>query len=153
MDDFQCILGGIAHYRVFNTHFVILNDYKMIIDLFDKRGLNYSARPHLVSLVPDVCIHSSLKMQSRLLQSMASLSGIETAPLLLPYGKRLKTTRKLINNFLRKNSLEKQISMIEQQTYECISKIAESPARLLAHLKRQTFFSYTVPTGLALNSS
>jgi len=43
--DWSRIYGDVFHLKVFGTRTIILNSYKAVIELFEKRSNNYSDRP------------------------------------------------------------------------------------------------------------
>jgi hypothetical protein len=46
-DGLQYRLGDLAHLKVLNTDFIVINSHAIAVDLLDKRGAIYSDRPYL----------------------------------------------------------------------------------------------------------
>ncbi|KAF9033032.1 cytochrome P450 [Hymenopellis radicata] len=108
------IYGPIMHMRVFSRHFIMLNSAKAAFDLLEKRSAIYSSRPRLVMA--------------------GELVGRDKSLLFLPYGERLRTTRRLIHSFLRADVANRHWPLQEQGVLKLLRRLKESPEKFESHI-------------------
>ncbi len=104
------------HMRVFSRHFIMLNSAKVAFDLLEKRSAIYSSRPRLVMA--------------------GELVGRDKSLLFLPYGERLRTTRRLIHSFLRADVANRHWPLQERGVLKLLQRLKESPEKFESHIHR-----------------
>ncbi|KAK7029404.1 hypothetical protein VNI00_014658 [Paramarasmius palmivorus] len=105
--------GPLISVTVFNTSVVIINSYKKAIEILDKKSPIYSSRPHL---------------------PMVDLMGWSDSLGFLPYGARLRQTRKIFHQELGKASgIHSFYPQEESQARKFIRLCLKNPEQLREH--------------------
>ncbi|PAV15315.1 cytochrome P450 [Pyrrhoderma noxium] len=107
--------GPIAHLKVFGRSYIYLNDYKTMVDLFEKRGNIYSSRPHLV---------------------MNDLQGWnEWSITVLPYGPELRRSRQKLHQFLQQSAVLDYYPFLKQSSCRLAELLLRSPSDFMDAVK------------------
>lgn len=123
--------GPIMYFRVPGRHILVLNRLEDTINLFDKRGSQYSHRPY---------------------QYMAhELAGRKVTVLFSPYGERLRQYRRMISTVASPRAAEKWWPLHTAETHKLLGRLLHSPADFERHVRQlptavamQMVYGYTV---------
>ncbi|QRV81909.1 cytochrome P450 family protein [Ceratobasidium sp. AG-Ba] len=117
------VYGDIVYARVLNQDIVILNSYDTAVELLERRSAIYSTRPHLVMA--------------------GDLIGWAYGTALLPYGDRLKRSRKLLHDGMSLKAMEDLWPLLEREALKYIRRLADTPEEFAQHI-RQTAGSIVI---------
>lgn len=65
------------------------------------------------------------------------LCGREKSPLFLPYGKRFKDTRRLMQNYMNVKTAREHWRVQEEETTKFLHRLLHSPDKFKQHIKRR----------------
>ncbi|KAH8112981.1 cytochrome P450 [Phellopilus nigrolimitatus] len=107
--------GSLVFFRNFGTPYLFLNTYEAAVNLFEKRGHNYSSRPENV---------------------MVELEGFSRwFPSALPYGDELKRTRQLTHRYFQPSAVEDYAELQTRSAYRMLLGILNAPDKFPAVLR------------------
>ncbi|KAK4498569.1 hypothetical protein PRZ48_011227 [Zasmidium cellare] len=98
---------------------VILNDYKAVLDLFDRRGNIYSSRPEN-HIAKDILFRNDVHA------------------LFTPYGDKWLQLRKIFQQLLRTSSVDKFIPLQAAESTRTLHQLLHDPNRWYDHIRRYT---------------
>ncbi|KAH8115965.1 cytochrome P450 [Phellopilus nigrolimitatus] len=99
--------GGLVFIQNFGTRYLFLNTYEAAVDLFEKRGNNYSSRPENV---------------------MLDLEGFsQWFPLILPYGDELKRSRQIMHRYFQPSAVANYAELQTRSTYRMLLGLLNAP--------------------------
>jgi len=107
--------GPCIHLEVVGKHVLVLNEGKDAEELFSKRGLSNSERPHLVMA--------------------GELVGFGRGLALLPYDEDAREARKLIHLTVGAKNLTTYTTLLEAETMRYLRGLRDTPENFLNHLK------------------
>ncbi|KAG9103974.1 hypothetical protein FRC06_006413 [Ceratobasidium sp. 370] len=108
--------GDVVYARVLNQDMVILNSYEVAVELLERRSAIYSSRPSLVMA--------------------GDLIGWNLAAGLLPYGNRLKQTRKLLHEGMNVKAMEELWPLQEHEAIKFVGRLLETPEEFIQHIRQ-----------------
>ncbi|KAI8229430.1 UDP-glucosyltransferase A1 [Colletotrichum sp. SAR 10_96] len=117
--DLGATFGSIIGLKLGSQNFVILNNYKHVRELFDKRGSIYSSRPRTYVANTLVCpgdIHL----------------------LLLPYGPAWRVQRRVVQSLLAVNRVDAVLLVQDAEATQTLSDLLRDPAGYYDHVRRYT---------------
>ncbi|KAI8221561.1 Cytochrome P450 monooxygenase patH [Colletotrichum sp. SAR 10_86] len=117
--DLGATFGSIIGLKLGSQNFVILNNYKHVRELFDKRGSIYSSRPRTYVANTLVCpgdIHL----------------------LLLPYGPAWRVQRRVVQSLLAVNRVDAVLPVQGAEATQTLSDLLRDPAGYYDHVRRYT---------------
>ncbi|KAI8302084.1 Cytochrome P450 monooxygenase patH [Colletotrichum sp. SAR11_59] len=117
--DLGATFGSIIGLKLGSQNFVILNNYKHVRELFDKRGSIYSSRPRTYVANTLVCpgdIHL----------------------LLLPYGPAWRVQRRVVQSLLAVNRVDAVLPVQDAEATQTLSDLLRDPAGYYDHVRRYT---------------
>ncbi|KAJ0338880.1 hypothetical protein COL922a_005075 [Colletotrichum nupharicola] len=115
--DLGATFGSIIGLKLGSQNFVILNNYKHVRELFDKRGSIYSSRPRTYVANTLVCpgdIHL----------------------LLLPYGPAWRVQRRVVQSLLAVNRVDAVLPVQDAEATQTLSDLLRDPAGYYDHVRR-----------------
>jgi len=108
--------GDISHVEVLGQHIIVVNSVKSAMDMLDKKGAVYSDRP--------------------VLPMGGELVGWKYAIGLLPYGDRLRQSRKSMHQIIgSRAALEVYHPIEEIETRRFLKRVSLNPEQLRAHVR------------------
>jgi hypothetical protein len=112
-----CRTGDISHVEVLGQHIIVVNSVKSAMDMLDKKGAVYSDRP--------------------VLPMGGELVGWKYAIGLLPYGDRLRQSRKSMHQIIgSRAALEVYHPIEEIETRRFLKRVSLNPEQLRAHVRQ-----------------
>ncbi|CAE7114382.1 unnamed protein product [Rhizoctonia solani] len=106
--------GDVCYARFPGQDIVILNSYDAATELLDRRSAIYSSRPSQVMA--------------------GQLVGWETSLGMLPYGERMRKTRKLLYEGMSVRAMEDLYPLQEREAVKFIQRLLQSPQKLQEHI-------------------
>ncbi|KAL5478381.1 hypothetical protein ACEPAI_2565 [Sanghuangporus weigelae] len=107
--------GDLVYINNFGTGYLFLNSYESAFELFEKRGNIHSSRP-----------------QTAMMELEGWTSWFFTA---MPYGERLRTSRRYMNKFFHRTVTSDYYDTQTQSTHKLLLKILENPNDFRNHIK------------------
>ncbi|KAG9088543.1 hypothetical protein FS749_002077, partial [Ceratobasidium sp. UAMH 11750] len=108
--------GDVVYARVLNQDIVILNSYEAAAELLERRSAIYSSRPSLVMA--------------------GDLVGWKLTTGLLPYGNRLKQTRKLLHEGMSIKAMEELWPLQEREAIKFVERLLQTPEEFIQHIRQ-----------------
>ncbi|KAM6490004.1 Cytochrome P450 [Amanita muscaria] len=105
--------SDIIHLSALNTHIVVLNTMEDVVELLDKRSMNYSGRPSFKIL---------------------DLLGGSEMTAFLPYGPTLKTHRRLMDVALKKDVLPSYHHIFSAKVHLLLDRLLHKPDLFREHI-------------------
>ncbi|KAJ9636441.1 hypothetical protein H2204_005274 [Knufia peltigerae] len=109
--------GPIVGLKLGPQNVVVLNSYKSVKELFDKRGAIYSSRP-------DSYVANEL------------LCPYETHILFAPYGQRWRALRKAVQAMLNVTAVDGLLPVQEAEASQVLFELMTTPERCFRHIRR-----------------
>jgi len=109
--------GSIVGLKLGSQNVVILNDYKHVLELFDRRGAIYSSRP-------DSHVANDVIFKDK------------THILFLPYGREWRLMRKTLQQLLRTTAVDEILPLQEAESIQTLHHLMHSPERWFDHVRR-----------------
>ncbi|KAI0319697.1 cytochrome P450 [Amylostereum chailletii] len=120
------LYGDICSVTVFGTSTIIINSPSIANDLFTKRGAIYSDRPSF---------------------PMASLSGWKEVIVMLTYGERFRSQRRMVYDIMGNRARVKDFAHImEAEAQSCAQRLLEQPDDFQKPVRRAIFASILMMT-------
>lgn len=109
--------GDIVAVTVFGQEFIILNSTQLALDLLEKRSATYSDRP--------------------VMEMGGELVGWKNTLVLIPYGDRFRTYRKLFHQVIGTNAAMANFQAVEEQeTHSLLKALLHKPDDFANHLRK-----------------
>ncbi|KAF2174241.1 hypothetical protein M409DRAFT_35217 [Zasmidium cellare ATCC 36951] len=109
--------GPLVGLKLGPQNMVILNDYKAVLDLFDRRGNIYSSRP-------DNHIANDILFQN------------QVHALFTPYGDKWRQLRRIIQELLRTSAVDKLVPLQTAESTQTLYHLLHDPNRWYDHIRR-----------------
>ncbi|KAI5121914.1 hypothetical protein M0805_000243 [Coniferiporia weirii] len=106
--------GSLVFLKNLGTPILFVNSFEVALDLFEKRGSNYSSRPTNV---------------------MVQLEGWTWLPVLMPYGDEHKKSRHLLHRFFQQSAVSDFHELQTQCTHKLLMRILDCPSDFNAHIR------------------
>ncbi|KAI5116720.1 hypothetical protein M0805_000829 [Coniferiporia weirii] len=107
--------GDLVLVNILGRQYIFVNSYDVAVELFDKRGHNYSARP-----------------QNTLLE----LEGWNQLPVLMPYGDDLRKARQMLHRFFGKSVVADFNGLHVQAAHRLLLNLLKEPESFLELTRR-----------------
>ncbi|KAH8115982.1 cytochrome P450 [Phellopilus nigrolimitatus] len=99
--------GGLVFIQNFGTHYLFLNTYEAAVDLFEKRGHNYSSRPENV---------------------MLDLEGFsQWFPPVMPYGDELRKFRQTAHRYFQPSAVANYAELQTRSAHKMLLRLLDTP--------------------------
>ncbi|KAF9453375.1 cytochrome P450 [Macrolepiota fuliginosa MF-IS2] len=109
--------GDLVSVSVFGQHMVIVNSAQLAMEMLDKKGSIYSDRP--------------------VIQMGGEMVGWRNTLVLLPYGERFRSYRKLFHQLIGSNASMSQFYPVEEaETHAFLKRLLSMPQDLAGHVRR-----------------
>ncbi|KAF8872233.1 cytochrome P450 [Infundibulicybe gibba] len=111
--------GDIAHFKIFNQSFVILNSLKRTTDIFDKRSFAYSSRPRMPMLV--------------------ELMNCDIVMPFLPYGPAWRARRRLFHEHFHMSVAGQYKPIQARESRRFLQRLLDTPDDFVHHIRQYNF--------------
>ena len=131
------ILGNIIYLNVLGNEMIVLNSIDDARELLDKRGPSYSNRPRAVfvtDMLVLISLHSTIMHDECFL--FPRRLGWKYAMILLPYGDRLRTQRRMMQQVFNSNATKELEPMQKEQTHILLKKLLDDDSCFFEAIKR-----------------
>ncbi|KAF8880411.1 cytochrome P450 [Infundibulicybe gibba] len=106
--------SDILHVEALGQHIVILNSYKDVVEIMEKRASNYSSHPSIPML------------------ELMDWSGFTS---LLPYGDLWRRHRRVLEQSFKKDAAAQYEAIQTSKTHQMLKSLLEDPANLYTHTR------------------
>ncbi|KJA21689.1 hypothetical protein HYPSUDRAFT_67610 [Hypholoma sublateritium FD-334 SS-4] len=107
--------GDIIHYRTFNKHTIVLNSYKDIVELLDKRSSIYADRPRLPMM------------------DLMGLTDFNTG--IMGYGPKWKFHRRILQQYFRADASLRYRAKQTRKVNDYLNSLLDTPDKFKHHIQ------------------